>query len=75
MSYNEELLQYEAVIMQKLGYYSYQYLMLDRQGVVRTMPTEGDFFETENSYQALVYYREQGGRTDRLVGYQNIHTR
>ena len=75
MSYNEELLQYETVIMQKLGYYSYQYLMLDRQGVVRTMPTEGDFFETENSYQALVYYREQGGRTDRLVGYQNIHTR
>ena len=61
--------------MQKLGYYSYQYLMVDRQGVVRTMPTEGDFYETENSYQALVYYRGQGDRADRLVGYQNIRTR
>ena len=75
MEYNEELRQYEAVILQKLGYYSYQYLMVDPQGVVRSMPTEGDFYETENSYQALVYYREQGGRADRLVGYQNIHLR
>ena len=75
LEYNEELRQYEAVVLQKLGYYSYQYLMVDRQGVVRTMPTEGDFYETENSYQALVYYRGQGDRADRLVGYQNIRTR
>ncbi len=72
MEYNEELGQYEAVVFQKLGYYSYQYVMIDRDGAVRTMPTEGDFYETENSYQALVYYRGQSDRTDRLVAYQNI---
>lgn len=75
MLYDDELRQYEAVVMQKLGYYSYQYLMIDRQGAVKTMPTEGDFYQTENTYQALVYYRAQGGRTDRLVAYQSITTK
>lgn len=70
MTYNEETRCYEAVLMQKLGYYSYQYLWMTPDGTIRTMPTEGDFYQTENSYQMLVYYRGQGERTDRLVGYQ-----
>jgi hypothetical protein len=41
-------------------------------GTIRTMPTEGDFYQTENSYQMLVYFRGQGERTDRLVGFQEI---
>lgn len=75
MHYNDELRQYEAVVMQKLGYYSYQYLMVDHRGNCITMPTEGDFFQTENTYQALVYYRARGERTDRLVAYQSITTK
>ena len=70
MTYNEETRCYEAVLMQKLGYYSYQYLWMTPDGTIHTMPTEGDFYQTENSYQMLVYYRGQGERTDRLVGYQ-----
>jgi len=58
--------------MQKLGYYSYQYLWMLPDGTIRTMPTEGDFYQTENSYQMLVYFRGQGERTDRLVGFQEI---
>ncbi|MBQ7421825.1 MAG: DUF5103 domain-containing protein [Prevotella sp.] len=75
MEYDEETKTYEAVVRLKLGYYSYQYVMLDEKGNVRTLPTEGNFYQTENKYQALVYYREQGGRTDRLVGYQQVQTR
>jgi len=72
MTYNEETRCYEAVLMQKLGYYSYQYLWMLPDGTIRTMPTEGDFYQTENSYQMLVYFRGQGERTDRLVGFQEI---
>jgi hypothetical protein len=72
MAYNEETKCYEAVLMQKLGYYSYQYLLMLPNGELRTMPTEGDYYQTENSYQMLVYYRRQGERTDRLVGYQEV---
>lgn len=31
-------------------------------------PTEGSFYETQNRYNALIYYRGNGDRTDRLVG-------
>ena len=29
----------------------------------------GNFWQTENEYQILVYYRRPGGRFDELVGY------
>lgn len=73
LEYNEETHCYETVIPMKLGYYSYQYLMVDTDGKPKMLPIEGSFYQTENSYQALVYYREQGGRTDRLVGYTSIN--
>lgn len=72
MTYNDSTQCYEATIMQKQGYYSYQIVMLDNSGTVQIMPTEGSFYQTENKYQALVYYRGQGERTDRLVAYQEV---
>ncbi len=72
MQYNETKRCYEASIPLKLGYYSFQYVMLNYKGEATIMPTEGSFFQTENKYQALVYYRGQTDRTDRLVGYQEI---
>ena len=72
MEYDELNKCYTAKILQKQGYYSYQFVMLDRYGISRVVPSEGSFFQTENKYQALVYYREQGGRTDKLVGYQQV---
>lgn len=72
MNYNEEKKQYEGCVLLKQGYYSYQYLMIDENGQTRIAPTEGNFFQTENKYQALIYYRNSSDRTDRLVGYQEI---
>ena len=72
MDYDEEEQAYNAVILQKLGYYNYQILMRDLDGQTHRVPQEGCFFQTENSYQAFVYYRDTGERTWRLVGYQDI---
>ena len=69
MAWNETEGQYECAVPLKQGYYSYQYLTKQPDGTFRPLPSEGSFFQTENRYQALVYYRSQGGRTDRLVGY------
>lgn len=74
MTYDADTDTYEAVIPLKLGYYSYQFLMLSPDGRALLLPSEGNFYQTENQYAALVYYREPGGRTDRLVGYQEVHT-
>ena len=75
MQYNEIKKCYEASILLKLGYYSYQYVMLNNDGTTAIMPTEGSFFQTENKYQTLIYYRGQGDRTDRLVGFKEVQIR
>jgi hypothetical protein len=31
----------------------------------------GNFDETENKYSVVVYYKENGGRYDKVVGYSN----
>ena len=75
MEYDYSTGCYHAAVLLKMGYYSYQYLLLDHDGYTHFLPSEGNFFETENSYQALVYYREPGGRTDQLLGYQQVRTK
>lgn len=72
MEYNEAEKMYQAVIPLKQGYYSYQYLLMNDDGTFIPVPSEGNFYQTENEYQVLVYYRGIGERTDQLVGYSEI---
>lgn len=72
MEYNLREQCYEATILQKQGYYNYQVVYLDSKGKAHPLPSQGNFFETENKYQALVYYKGNADRTWRLVGYQNV---
>ena len=72
MTYNEESRTYDLTVMQKLGYYNYQLLLTDYDGTTHTLPEEGSFFQTENTYQAFVYYKATGARAWRLVGYQEV---
>lgn len=76
MEYNNATNRYEAHAMLKQGYYSYRYVTTSLDGsTVLPQPSEGNFHQTENEYQILVYYRPFGQRTDQLVGYKNIKTR
>ena len=70
MEYDEARGEYEAAILLKQGYYGYQF----RQEDGSTLRTAGDFYQTENEYQTLLYFREQGSRYDRLVGYSKVNT-
>lgn len=71
MSWNDEKQVYENTVMLKQGYYSYRYLMLNADGTLSGLTSEGNFYETENRYDALLYFRATGDRTDRLVGYSH----
>ena len=75
MTYNEESGYYEAVIQQKLGYYNYHFIVVHDDGTIRQLPTDGNFFQTENKYQCLIYYRGKQDRTDILVGFQEVQYR
>ena len=68
--YNENV--YKATVLLKQGYYSYQYLLLRPDGTTTYVPSEGSFFQTENKYQVLVYFKGAGERTDRLVAYNEL---
>lgn len=71
MQYDEENKWYHAEIPLKYGYYSYQYLNIQSDNVKSLSPTrdtEGDFYQTENRYLIMVYYRGNGDRYWRLVG-------
>ena len=69
MEYDDINQEYHAAILLKQGYYSYEYVQKD--GL--TARTMGSFFETENEYQVLVYYRAPGARYDRLAAYSIVH--
>lgn len=77
MVYNAEKGVYEGSLFLKQGYYDYSYVTLDR-GIPNPVPsfefTEGNFWESENNYSILVYYRPLGGRSDELIGYSIINS-
>ena len=72
MAYDEEEGIYHTRILQKQGYYNYQYLWMKSDGSTSFLPSEGNFFQTENKYQAYVYYKGTGERTWRLVSFRDI---
>ena len=72
MAYDEEEGMYHTRILQKQGYYNYQYLWLKNDGATTFLPSEGNFYQTENHYQAYAYFKGTGERTWRLVAYRQI---
>ncbi len=72
MTWNEQEQLYEAAFWLKQGYYSYRYVVVRPDGTIRNVPSEGSFYQTQNKYQALVYFRGDMDRADRLVGYAKI---
>jgi len=77
MIYNADKGVYEASPFLKQGYYDYMYVTIDRK-VPRRMAsfelTEGNLWESENSYMILVYYRPLAGRADELIGMSIINS-
>ena len=72
MTYDQGAGMYTAKVLQKQGYYSYQYLWQHPDGSVHTAPSEGSFYQTENHYQALVYYRGINDQTWRLTAFRQL---
>jgi len=68
---------YETNLFLKQGYYDYTYVTLDKNDPRAKASydfTEGNYWETENNYLLLVYYRPLAGRADELVGYKVVNS-
>ena len=68
MAYNPRSGNYELKIKLKQGFYNYKYVVVDAKGNLNEGAISGNFYQTENNYKVLVYYRDLGARFDRLIG-------
>lgn len=69
MEYNEEKGLYEKALFIKQGFVNFAYQIADKKGVIdHENAVDGNFYQTLNDYLALVYYRENGQRYDRVIG-------
>lgn len=76
MNFNKESGVYEKTMFLKQGYYSYLYATkpTDGKGGLDFSQTEGNYFNTENNYIVLVYYRPFGERSDQVIAYTTVNS-
>jgi hypothetical protein len=65
---------YTTEVRLKQGYYNYMYGVVNEKNEVTYKNLEGSWSETENDFQALVYYRGIGDLYDRVIGYQQFNS-
>ncbi|MTE26586.1 DUF5103 domain-containing protein [Winogradskyella ouciana] len=70
MEFNPESGKYEVSFRFKQGFYNYKYVVVDIDtGELDEGAISGNYWQTENNYKVLVYYRDLGARFDKLIGY------
>lgn len=75
MKYDEKHQCYVASPFLKQGFYNYKYVLLnDKEKKPDDTYTEGNFFDTENDYTFLMYYRQLGTNYEQLIGYLKYNT-
>ncbi len=67
MQYNPTSKKYECTILLKQGFYNYKYVTVNNKKLNK-IAISGSFYQTENEYLLLVYYREFGQQYDSLIG-------
>jgi hypothetical protein len=69
MDYNTQKGIYEKALLIKQGFTNFQYTVADNKGTIDHENTiDGNFYQTENEYSVIVYYRENNDRYDRVIG-------
>ena len=74
MIYDETLKKYIAKIYLKQGFYNYILATKNPDGSLNLGEINGNFWQTENLYQAFLYYQPFGRSYDGLLGYGEFRT-
>lgn len=69
MFYDENTKKYVAKIYLKQGFYNYILATKNPDNIPNYGEINGNFWETDNLYQAFLYYRPYGKNYDALAGY------
>ena len=69
MDFNTEKNIFEKAILIKQGFTNFQYQVADEKGNIDgEHAVDGNFWQTENDYTVLVYYRENNDRYQKVIG-------
>lgn len=72
LEYNFDRNFYEGSLLLKQGFYNYKFVTVDDvTGKLDEGAISGNFWQTENDYKVIVYYRDIGARYDRIIGVGN----
>ncbi|WP_445737756.1 type IX secretion system plug protein [Mariniflexile sp.] len=55
-------------ILLKQGFYNYKYVVVNKDGSLNEGAISGNFYQTENNYKVIIYYRDLGARYDKIIG-------
>lgn len=72
MTYNVQRSVYETSLILKQGFYNYKYVLQNKDNSINEGAISGNFWQTENNYKVLVYYRDLGARYDQIIGFSEI---
>lgn len=76
LHYVPESQLWETDMRLKQGYYNYNFAVKDKStGELDYTKITGSYWQTENEYSALMYYRPWGKRYDLLIGYGEGYSR
>lgn len=71
MIYNFEDKSYQGKVLLKQGFYNYTYVTVDDDKTVNISDINGSFFQTENAYTVIVYFKPFGSLYDRVIAVGN----
>ena len=74
MVYDEQTKLYHGKLQLKQGFYNYQYVTANDQGRINNHAIEGSFYQTENMYTVIVYYKPIGSRYQQVIGVGNANS-
>ena len=75
MNFNQDKGIYETHLFMKQGYYDYTYISVDKNNPANRGEMDGNYYESENLYTILVYYKSFVGRADELIGVATFDSR
>jgi hypothetical protein len=75
LTFDEAKGRYETTAYLKQGYYNYTYISVDKNNPADRVELEGNYWETENMYTILVYYKGFTDRSDQLIGVGQVNSR
>lgn len=75
MEYNKATGLYEKALLIKQGFTNYQYITTDKTGKIDFQNAlDGNHYQTENNYTAIIYYKGNSERYDRVIGIANTNS-